>query len=194
MPMRLVRALEWWQRFLATNPRRSLPLEPSSKPRLVVYTDATGAGTLAWAAVLAGQKVFASARVPRWLNQWACFRRQQIATWELVAAVCALWYFFESAANAGGLDIVLFIDSTVALGTLLRGCSRQRDWNDIVSGIWFAAADCAHILSVFRVPSHLNVADWPTREELKASEMQRLAASGFSRLEWAWPSVDFWQA
>ena len=111
-----------------------------------------------------------------------------------MAAVCALWYFFESAAGTSGLDIVLLIDSSVALGTLLRGCSRQRDWNDIVSGIWFAAADQGHILNIFRAPSHLNVADWPTREERKAKEMQQLTASGFNRVVWTWPSVDFWGA
>ena len=107
--------------------------------------------------------------------------------------MCALWHFFSLPEGVAGLDVVIFIDSTVALGTLLRGCSRQRDWNAMVAGMWFAAADRGHFLSAFRVPSHLNLADWPTRPEQKASELAQLVSRGFARLEWAWPAVDFWQ-
>eukprot|EP00959_Pyramimonas_sp_CCMP1952_P350023 7333662-Pyramimonas_sp.AAC.1 len=46
----------------------------------------------------------------------------------------------------------MFIDLSVALGTLLRGCSRHRGWGDTVSGMWFAAADQGHILNAFRAP------------------------------------------
>jgi len=192
LPTRVRSALVWWQRFLHSQPCRAVPLSPVVKPRLVVYTDATGAGTLAWVAVLGGRRLFASAPAPGWLKRWACPRKQQIHTWELAAAVCALWHFFNFHDNAAGFDIVLFIDSTVALGTLLRGCSRQRDWNEMVAGVWFAAASRGHFLSAFRVPSKLNVADWPSREEQKSSEMAQLLSSGFARIEWAWPSVDFW--
>ena len=190
---RLCCALLWWQRFLNSQPSRAVPLSPSVKPRLVVYTDASGAGVLAWVAVLAGRKFFASVPVPGWLARWACPRQQQIHTWELVAAVCALWHFFSLPEGVAGLDVVIFIDSTVALGTLLRGCSRQRDWNAMVAGMWFAAADRGHFLNAFRVSSHLNLADWPTRPEQKASELAQLVSRGFARLEWAWPAVDFWQ-
>ena len=69
-------------------------------------------------------------------------RRQQIATWELVATLCAVWYFLRSPArlSASHLQIHLFIDSNVALGTLLRGTSRQSSCNDLDTGIWFEVA------------------------------------------------------
>ena len=123
----------------------------------------------------------------------ACPRRQQIHAWELAAAARALWHLFSLPEGAAGLDDIIFLDSTVALGTLLRGCSRQRDWNATVAGTWSAAADRGHFLNAFCTPSHLILADWPTRPEQKASELAQLVSRGFARLERAWPAVDFRQ-
>ena len=39
---RLKRTLEWWQSFLAA--QRSVPLRWRAKPRILVYSDATGGG------------------------------------------------------------------------------------------------------------------------------------------------------
>ena len=41
---RLKRTLEWWQRFLAAAPQRNIPLRWRAKPRILVYSDATGGG------------------------------------------------------------------------------------------------------------------------------------------------------
>ena len=67
-------------------------------------------------------------------------REVQIATWELVAAVCALWHFLDGHSIEDGTEIQLFVDSTVALGTLVRGSSRQPDWNSLVAELWFQTA------------------------------------------------------
>ena len=69
-------------------------------------------------------------------------RRQQIATWKLVASLCAVWFLLRSPArlSASHLQIHLFIDSDVALGTLLRGTSRQSYCNELDTGFWFEIA------------------------------------------------------
>ena len=113
-----------------------------------------------------------------------------------------------AAAGAVGrarAQVICFIDSNVALGTLLRGSSRmgvcvcrvakgrvssrrQPDWNRLVSGIWFDAASRGHVFGAFRVPSKLNLADAGTRMEDKTAELRAMSSAGFARIEWQWPS------
>ena len=194
MSRRLTRALEWWTRFLRAVPVRTLPAEP--RPGLVatVYSDATGHGHLAWVAEVGQRRVFARCKVPAALCRWVCRRKTQVATWELVAALCALWHIFGDAAlDAQSMQINLFIDSNVALGTLLRGASRQQDWNELVSGIWFEAASRAALLLAWRVPSKLNLADSPTRALERSVQLEALLAAGFHEVSWEWPAQAPWQ-
>ena len=78
----------------------------------------------------------------------------------------------------------LFIDSAVALGTLLRGSSRQVDWNVLVAEIWFRAASLGLALMAWRVPSAQNLADAPTRPVAKAKALRALEDNGFRRVGW----------
>ena len=180
--------------FLGECTCSSDPSSPVPSVVLTLYADATGHGTLAWVAEGLSKRVFSRGFVPGPLRRWVHQRRQQIATWELVAALRAVWYFLKSPArlSACHLQINLFIDSDVALGTLLRGTSRQSDWNDLVTGIWFEAAAQAVLLLAWRVPSKLNLADAPTRPEKCASELRALINRGFVETEWWWPPHSPW--
>ena len=134
--------------FLKSVPVRRIPSSPVPSVVLTLYADATGHGTLAWVAEGLSKRIFSRGFVPGPLRRWVHQRRHQIATWELLAALCAVWYFLRLLArlSACHLQINLFIDSDVALGTLLRGTSRQSYWNDLVTGIWFEAAAQAALL------------------------------------------------
>ena len=191
---RLQATLKWWLCFLESVPVRRIPSSPVPSVVLTLYADATGCGTVAWVAMGLSKRVFSREFVPEPLRQWVQQRQQQIATWELVPALCAVWYFLRSPArlSACHLQINLFIDSNVALDTLLRGTSRQSDWNDLVAGIWFEAAAQAALLLAWRVPSKLNLADAPTRPEKCASELRALIDRGFVETEWWWPPHSPW--
>ena len=91
------------------------------------------------------------------------------------------------------LEILIFIDFNPALGTLLRGCSRQSDWNCLVAEIWFAAASRGDILCAFRVPSAQNLADAPSRAGSKPSVLDAFFERGFEEVQWLWPEKDFWE-
>ena len=69
--------------------------------------------------------------------------------------------FLRSPArlSASHLQIHLFIDSNVALGTLLRGTSRQSYWNDLDTDIWFEAAAQSSAAPHMTIPSKINLAD-----------------------------------
>ena len=182
-------ALVWWDRFLGTEPKRRVPLTPRTLERLILYTDATGSGSLAWVAILGNQREFARARVPGALRRWALPRKHQIGTRELLAAVCALWQIFEDVPTT--VEVLLFVDSTAALGTLVRGSSRQGDWNHMVSEIWFQPALRGHCLSAWWVPSHLNVADAPSRIEWPEG-VTCLTSRGFKEVAFKWPDNLSW--
>ena len=79
-------------------------------------------------------KLYASCTVPAVMKRRVRPRKTQIATWELVAALAGLWALLDDPVCSGS-EILLLVDSAVALGTLLRGASRQSDWNDLVSEI-----------------------------------------------------------
>ena len=89
---------------------------------------------------------------------------------------------------------------------------RNRDWNELVGEIWLRAArqggkclcwqmlcSCAvrwegTLLSMWWVPSHLNLADAPTRVSSKKDELRALQAAGFGRVPWRWPRHCPWLA
>jgi len=194
LSVRLQTTLKWWLRFLEQVPVRRIPSSPVPSIVLTLYADATGDGAVAWVAQGLATRVFSREFVPTPLRQWVRHRHTQIATWELVAALCAVWYFLRSPArlSACQLQINLFLDSTVALGTLLRGTSRQSDWNDLVTDIWFEAAAQAVLLLAWRVPSKLNPADAPTRPTKCAPELNALLERKFVEVQWFWPPQSPW--
>jgi len=194
MPGRLRRALQWWLQYLDAVPVRTLSLRPVQRSRLLLYTDATGEGVMAWVAEYGNSRRYASIVVPSKLRKWVCYRQNQIATWELAAAICGLWQFLAGPNRiAEDTEIHLFVDNNVALGTLMRGSSRQKDWNELVMDIWFQTAAHGFLLLCWRVPSKQNLADAPTRPEDRTAELRQLHAAGFCKEMWQWPPGVPWQ-
>jgi len=191
---RLKRALKWWLRYLNAIPIRFVSLSQIERRRLLLYTDATGNGIMAWVAEYGNQRHYASVMVSSRLRKWVCYRQNQIATWELVAAICGLWQFLEGPRQIeDGAEIHLFVDNNVALGTLLRGSSRQNDWNQLVTDIWFQTAARGFLLLCWRVPSKQNLADAPTRPEERTTELHQLRTAGFVQEQWQWPRQGPWE-
>ena len=182
--------LRWWLRFLQEPPSRSVPVMRRQKKRCILYTDATGQGRMAWVIQTPCLKAWAAADVPAKARQWVLHRKNQIGTWELMAALCALKFLLSYLP--GEFEILAFVDNTSALGALLRGCSRQFDWNELIGELWFAVAQRGHYLHLWHVPSHLNLADAPTRPEAKSEQLRKLAADGFQEMPWSFPADAPW--
>ena len=194
MPHRLRAALQWWRQFLESDPQRTVPMVPPKRGRSIIYSDATGAGKVAWVAQIGDSvRKWAASAVPSSLRKWACHRKTQIATWELVAAICAFWSLVDDISELGATEVHLFVDSSSALGCLMRGSARRPDWNALVQHLWFETAHRGILLLGWWVPSALNLADAPTRQDMKAEEMDVLRQAGFSECAWAWPVKAPWQ-
>ena len=132
----------------------------------------------------------AASAVPEAVWRWACYRKNQIATWELLAAICALHWLLGQ--HLGDLEVLLFVDNKTALGTLVRGSSRQVDWNALIGDLWLRVARTGTLLSSFYVPSHLNLADAPTRPKEKSAALEAMQRVGFTRVPWSIPSDAPW--
>ena len=171
-------------------PSRRVPLQLRERQRCILYSDATGSGMMAWVLHAPFAKVWAATDVPNSARAWAHWRKKQIGTWELMAAICALkWLLSIGQAD---LEIVCFVDNKSALGALVRGCSRKSDWNCLIGNLWLLVAEKAHFLHLWYVPSHLNLADAPTRPSEKAEQLAELQARDFQCVEWLFPPDAPW--
>ena len=184
-------SLQWWLRFLETKPRRVIPVRQPARQKCILYSDAAGSGRMAWVCHSSDFKSFATASVPNRALQWVHFRKNQIGTWELLAAVCALQWIVARAGQ--DVEVVCFVDNRTALGSILRGCSRQSDWNDLIGDLWLQAARHAILMHAWYVPSHLNLADGPTRPEQKPQAIPDLVARGYEQVAWQFPADAPWE-
>ena len=75
---RLVCALQWWLVFLQRTPARTVPLVVQKRGRIIVYSDATGGGALAYVLLLPdGTKFYAAVSAPRAMKRRLKQRRKQ---------------------------------------------------------------------------------------------------------------------
>ena len=87
---------------------------------------------------------------------------QRINECEALAALLAIGSFREILVDA---DVLIFVDSTAAEGSLCKGLSSSRCLSAIASAFWTQTALCRASVWVGRVPSKLNVADGPSRQD-----------------------------
>jgi hypothetical protein len=137
-----------------------------------------------------GVRAWATFTVQPPLLQWVRHRKNQVATWELLAAICVLEWVLRR--QKGELEVCLFVDNTNALSTLLRGSSRQPDWNDLVGDLWLRVARSGLLFYCLYVPSHMNMADAPSRPGEKQRELEDMRRAGFAQVSWETPPDAPW--
>ena len=164
----------------------------------ILFTDARGraAQAGAWgteclgAAVLtSGGGMFAVLEVsdPKaadWLRRLSS--EQRINECEALAALLGICAFGHIL---GGCDILHFIDSAAAEGSLVKGLSKSRTLSAI-PGVYWTQVSLRHAaVWIGRVPSKLNIADGPSRGDLS-----EVSAHGWARAV-AWlPDPEAWAA
>ena len=159
----LRRCLKWWITLLNTSDLQvSLPHKRQSREKFILYTDATGNGSLGFALYdHKGQCTsWAPGSTPSWLNRRLKTRKNQVNAHELIAP---LWAAEALMPDLKGAHVDLYIDNTAAEGIIKKGASKHPDLNSIAGTLWLLAADLALSLRVCRVPSDLNPADPPSR-------------------------------
>ena len=104
---------------------------------------------------------------------------------ESLAALVGLHTFAPFLHDA---EILHFVDSTAAEGSLVKGYSCSATLAATASAYWTTAGRCSIAAWIGRVPSRLNVADGPTRGDLSAVE-----AHGWQHIAPTLPPSQPWQ-
>ena len=121
---RLRRALGWILEHISAAPMRIVPLLSTTRQRLIVYTDATGEGSVGFVAATGASRSWGAPRVPQHIAKKLRARITQIAPYELLAAVYA-------AATVGalhtGVEMMVFVDNSNAESWLRKGYTRHSD-------------------------------------------------------------------
>ena len=151
-----------------------------------MYTDATGGGKLAFVLQTPSARVWAAAQIAPSAWFWARPRRTQVTLWELIAALCGVRFFLDLGLEYP--ELIVFIDNTAALSTLLRGSSRQSDLNEVLETLWFDLAAANVLMHAHYVPSALNLADGPTRASKAEQSRVLLDSLSFRETAWRWPA------
>ena len=171
-----------------------LPSNARSRKFAILYSDARGCGEWgneAFAAVLLTSEGGAytsieadSPAIKEWLQNVQS--KQRINECESIAALLGLATFGDLLQEA---DLLHFVDSTAAQGTLVSGFSKSSTLCAVTSAYWTLATRMRVRAWIGRVPSKLNVADGPSRNDL--SDIQEHG--------WAWqdpvmPKVAPWRS
>ena len=188
---RVCHALRWWERFLSSSPSAFVRYNQPSLQRCILYTDATGGGKLAMVLQTPFERIWAATQIPHEAWAWARPRRTQVTLWELIAALCGVRFFLSLGIQSP--ELVVFIDNTAALNSLLRGTSRQTDLNEVLGTVWFELAAAGVFMHAHYVPSALNLADGPTRANKAESSRALLDSLFFKEVCWRWPAALPWQ-
>ena len=101
--------------------------------------------------------------VQQWLG--AVTSEHRINECEAAAALLGICSF---AQHLFDVDVLHFIDSTAAEGSVIKGLSRSRTLSAIAGAYWTTANMCRAAIWVAHVPSKLNVADGPSRHDFSA--------------------------
>jgi hypothetical protein len=169
-------ALIWWREYLR------LPLKMTHyygrAPECVhIFTDARSTPPRIAATMLLEGKLYYSDAEPSTevVKQLLNRKDQQIMALEMLAAFFGIATF---APFLKGKCIHVYIDNTAGEKAIDKGAAKSQDHNMITHHLRLLAAEVGAGLVIHRVPSKLNLADLPSREEYEG-----LAAHGAVRIE-----------
>lgn len=164
-------AIEFFLQLLPQLPDRKIPIDKTSEPPLLVWSDASyegGKGILGWVVFDPRSQEFfhSSYECPQSLLDEFIVKKTYIGQLEILAASAA----FSSMPSIRNRDCVLFVDNVSAISCLVSGYSRKLDSARLVNEFHLRNAVAQNNIWIAHVRSAANVADLPSRGEFKLLE------------------------
>ena len=158
----LISALRWWRRFLYTNPVTRVRHDSHDRDVAHVFTDAAGETRRICAMVFSDNQWHACDMqlTDEFLNIFSVRNDEQILGLELVAVLLAIHTFSDLLADKA---VFFHIDNESSVHILRNGAARAEDHNLLSYSFWTSLCDENINGWLEWVPSHLNIADGPTR-------------------------------
>ena len=157
-------ALRWWQEVLQMELQQHWTWHELPWPWGHLYCDARGdPAHIAAVLFLDGQSLFCDMRVPESILSFFTKRRDnQILGLEMLSIALGLSSFAPMLANR---RLIVWSDNTGAEAAAKHGTAKSFDHACLAHCLWTRAAQLSTHLHIERVPSKLNIADLPSREE-----------------------------
>ena len=157
-------ALEWWRSVLCLHIAESIPLAPRLCEVVELFTDARGTPPRVAAVLACGSALsFTDWEPPaEVLATFVARKDAQIMGLEILAVVFGLCAFLQQLR---GKLVRIWVDNIGGELALSKGAARSRDHNLLIHSVWHMSVKHAFGVWVERVPSSLNIADEPSREQ-----------------------------
>jgi len=158
----LAAALRWWRAYLKLRPRTTRRRNAVRK-QWRMFTDASGENPHV-AAVLDGGQVrkFTHAAPPDWLMcQFLERGDNNIGNLEAVAVVLGMATFADDLSRG---DTLVYVDNQGVMFGFMNGVARAPETAAMVGEFWLKAAALEASIFFWRVETHANIADGPTRD------------------------------
>ena len=161
-------ALVWWMAYLDVRPATQVS-STVSKRHVVGWCDAAGASRWLGAVVYAnGLFFYARCITPGFIWDQLLEREDnQIGVQEMLGVLLLLESFSELLQGA---LLTLYIDNDGVLGSCIKGSSHSPEINLFVGRMWLGLAFFKIDVVFVRVESEANIADGPTRDDVKLLE------------------------
>ena len=173
LTQRLRCSLRWFLCVLRERWVRRIPYSLTPEiPMALVYPDAESHGDVAAVFVFEQKVSYIAGRLPGRVRKFLQTRRTNIAAYELLAAILAI--FAIDSLLPAHVGVRHFVDSTPALACAVKGSARPRDLNLLTGFLWFSHAAGMRLYWGQYVRSASNLADGPSRSDFAL--MKRLEA------------------
>ena len=107
---------------MAMAPVCVVPICPTPWKRVLVYTDATGAGSMSWVAKSGPDATYSTTVATSEFDRFLLRRHNQVVAYELGALLSAIHVHAKSETH-----LVVYCDNVAALNIAVRGYSRSSD-------------------------------------------------------------------
>lgn len=156
-------ALLWWIEYLEVMPTMERHMNDENLPEMTLWTDAAGALTMCAALLWTGTEyVWTMDKCPSHIySQFVDRRDDHILLQEALAIALANKTFEEILDNC---NVTNFVDNDAVLFSMIKGTAQAADLRAVVGRVWMDMAVKRVAWQGFRVESHSNIADSPTRD------------------------------
>ena len=159
----LKRVLVWWKAMLTAGTfYKEIALGDDPRKPCLLYTDATGKGSMGYALYSSDGNIIAWSQLIRPPLCAALLkpRKNQVTAWETLAPV---WAVSQEAERLKRRKVHIFIDNEGARFALEKGSSTVDDINGFCGALWALVSQLRAEVTIFRVPTKENAADAPSR-------------------------------
>ena len=190
-------ALQFFLEILQTDIRTRIDLRDSTiyhpVKRVIAYSDAEDKGNMGATLVYKNRREYWHAKAAKIARKNSHHRKNETPLWECLAGISLIWQILCDSFYEDITELFLLTDNSALLGLLRNGCSGRSDLNSMAQDVLKQLSLRGITLVVLFVPTHLNLADGPSRlEELPhkveiQQKMRELHSMGFLKTEFSCP-------